>query len=224
MLVLVVKIIRRAPPVRHREIQIAFFIRRRIKPQPGGRRHEQRIAPGPEFLRFPLWLREIQAGRVRGVGEDEIKMFAHGSDHFVFAVKKIKFRIGLADALVVGVIFSAIVFGQLPAIRFANGKHGVAVFGVAGNSRQRHHAGVAGSLNPAGRPVRVRMRELPVGHALHRVENGRRRHLRRKRHDECAFQAFGMDIRLLQIGRHTWRWCNHVRRVLLRVQLKIDRE
>ncbi len=45
MLVLVVEIIRRAPPVRHRKIQILLVTGRRIKPHPSGRRHEQCVAP-----------------------------------------------------------------------------------------------------------------------------------------------------------------------------------
>ena len=42
-----VKIIRRAPPIRHREIQVARVARRRVKACPRRRRHEERVAPRP---------------------------------------------------------------------------------------------------------------------------------------------------------------------------------
>ena len=103
------------------------------------------------------------------LGEDGVKFFAHRRDHLRFAVEKIKFRIGLADAVVVGVVKPR---AEFPIVRLAHREHRVAVFRVAGNSRQRHHARVARRLNPAGRRAGRGIRQLPVGHALHRGEDG----------------------------------------------------
>ena len=169
-----VEIIRRAPPVRHREIQVTFVARRRVKARPRRRRHEQRVAPRPKFLAV-VALRKVEARRPGRIGEDPVKPLAHRRNHPVFAVEKIQLGADLAVALVVGVIFAALIFRQLPEVCLALGEHRVAVFGIAGNSRQRHHADVADGTNPAGRAFRDRMRELPVSHALHHRENGLRR-------------------------------------------------
>ena len=111
----------------------------------------------------------------RRIGENPVKVSAHRRNHPVFAVEKIKLGADLAVALVVGVIFALAKLRKLPAVGFALGEHRVAVFRVAGNSRERHHAHVADGANPAGRAERDRMRELPVGHALHRGEHILRR-------------------------------------------------
>ena len=107
MLVLVVKIIRRAPPVGHRKIKVAGIIRRRIKAHPRRRPHEQRVAPRPVFTCPALWLREFEALHLGRFGKNGVKFFAQRRNHLVFAVEKIKFRPGLPDAMVVGVVKTA---------------------------------------------------------------------------------------------------------------------
>ena len=125
-------------------------------------------------------LRKIESRRRGRIRQNPVKPLAHRRDHAVFAVEKIKFRPSLADALVVGVVFAALILVKLPAVCLALGKHRVAVFRVAGNARQRHHARVAHGLDPADRPVGGRVRQLPVADALHDGQHGRWRDFRRK--------------------------------------------
>src|SRR5260370_25620079 len=60
MLVLVVEIIRLAPPVRHGKIKITPVVRGSINSHPCGRPHEQSIAPGPILSRAAFAPREVQ--------------------------------------------------------------------------------------------------------------------------------------------------------------------
>ena len=90
-------------------------------------------------------------------------------DHFRLAIKEIKLRISLADALIIGVKFFR---AKLPMIRLAHRQHRVTIFGIAGNTRQRHEARVAGTMRPIRWLMRGWVRQLPVGHAFHDGEDG----------------------------------------------------
>ena len=171
MLVLVIKIIRRAPPVLHGKFQIMFVTRRGVKAHPRRRPHEQRVAPRPVFTRLALRPGVFEALHIGRLRKNRVKFFAQRRNHLVFAAEKIKFRVGLPDAVVIRVVKAR---PEFPIVRLAHRAHRVAVFRIAGNSRQRHEARFACRLNPAHSRVGRGIRQLPVGHALHRGEDGQR--------------------------------------------------
>ncbi len=96
-----------------------------------------------------MGLVHVQIGSGGGrIGEDVIKAFTHGRDHRGIPIKEIKFRPNLAGALVVGMIPMTAIRRHPPVVGLAARPHGVTVFGIARNSRQRHDAHVARRLNP----------------------------------------------------------------------------
>src|SRR5580658_2054726 len=60
----------------------------------------------------------------------------------------------------------------LPLVLLPDREHRVAVPCISGNSRERHETGIARALSPVGQGMPAWICELPVGHALHRGEDG----------------------------------------------------
>jgi len=60
-------------------------------------------------------------------------------------------------------------------IGFAGRQHRLAVFRIARNAGQRQEAGIARGGGPLGTAVRTGVGKLPIGHPLHRGQDGRRR-------------------------------------------------
>ena len=104
---------------------------------------------------------------------------------------------------------------KFPFVRRGHREHGVTIFRVAGNPHERHQARIARALRPVGRLVRGRMRELPVGHALHHGEDGLWRNF---------FHRLGGDERLLA-GRNDLALAKLKRlRARLRTEMKLGGE
>ncbi len=98
------------------------------------------------------------------------------------AVFQIQFEVGLADALIVGMIDAP---AQFPVKSPAHRHHGVVVFGVIGDLAERHHAGIQRSISPVvGLPFRRwrrrRLRQLPITDLFHRREDLVGNHLTRR--------------------------------------------
>ena len=178
MLVLVVKKIRRAPPVRHREIQITLVARRRVKPHPRRRRHEQRIAPRPLLLRLVVRLREIQA-RARRTDWPESRQTVRASAQSFSGrgrANKVRRRSGRCNGRRRDIFAARVAsrsFRPSPASR-----RGI-------SASPEIPASAIMPASPAAASSRSAdwwpgLRQLPVRHALHRGENGVRRDVGRK--------------------------------------------
>lgn len=161
----VVEIGGRAPPVRHRKIEVTLIARRGPEANPRGRRHEERVAPRPESA--DALLLEFEGREVARAGEDGVEARAQRRDHLRVLGALPEFDAGLADGVIVGVIVAR---AELPLVGFADALHRCAETRTGGRLIEGHHAGEECALRPVGEPVLAGIRELPVGDALQHRE------------------------------------------------------
>jgi len=163
----IVKVVRGAPPVGDRKIAITFVSCGGVKPDPRGWGHEERVAPGPQIA--DAFLCEVQRRKPNWVGQDVVKLCAHRGDHPWIAVLEIEFHVGLADDVVIRMILAS---PQFPLVIFTHLDHGIAILGIAGDPRQRHHACIAGPLGPVPGAMAAGVGQLPVSNTFHHVQDG----------------------------------------------------
>ena len=170
MLVRVVQKIRSRPPLLIHEVQITRIARGLVKPDPGGRPHEQGVAPRPAVA----GVRSLEIKAVcRRMFKNMLKTGFRRLQHRRVSILQKQLQIRLADAVVIGVIGAR---RELPSEFLSHRHHRVVILRRAGDFVERHDARVQRAVRPGVFLVviggRRRMRQLPVGDQLHRAQDG----------------------------------------------------
>ena len=168
----IVEVVGGLPPFLHREIEVGLLAGRGIEAHPRGRTHEERIAPGPVVAPVGIEHPVINEVVVLGMGQDIFEPRDRRREHLGVAVAEVELREDLPHAVIVRVVGRPVIVAESPSGLFPHLHHRVVEARTGGKVGQRHRAGVEGGLRPEGGLPPAGICQLPVGRALHDVQNG----------------------------------------------------